>query len=124
MSFAFAVFYEMRAASLRGSPSQAKSLSQKLLQLQQEAGQYAVPNDFGARLSQAGAVNLNASTSHDATQYTASLPSNKLELWFALEADRFQVLQSRPSSHFTLLYTETWYNARCYKTARPLAYSR
>ena len=87
-----AVFYEMRAASLRGSPRQAKSLSQNLLKLQQEAGQYAVPNDFGARLSQAGAVNLNASTSHDATQYTASLPSNKLELWFALEADRFQVI--------------------------------
>ena len=82
----------MREASLRGSPSQAKKHLQELLKLQQEAGQYAVPNDFGARLSQAGAVNLNASTSHDATQYTASLPSNKLELWFALEADRFQVM--------------------------------
>ena len=86
-----AVFYEMRSASQAGSSGVAMKLSGKLLGLQQEAGQFSVPNDFGARLSQAGAVNLNASTSQDATQYTASLPSNMLELWFALEADRFKV---------------------------------
>lgn len=39
----------------------------------------------------AGAVGLNASTSHDSTRYIASLPSNVLELWFALESERFQV---------------------------------
>ena len=50
-----------------------------------------MPNDFGAQLSQAGAVGLNASTSHDATKYYISMPVNKLELWFALEAERFRV---------------------------------
>ena len=44
------------------------------------------------RLTREGAVGLNASTSQDATQFVASMPSNKLELWFALEADRFQVV--------------------------------
>ncbi len=29
-------------------------------------------------------------TSHDSTKYFVSLPANKLELWFALEAERFR----------------------------------
>lgn len=46
-------------------------------------------NEFDEIVTRAGAVGLNASTSSDATQYYYSLPSNKAELWFALEADRF-----------------------------------
>lgn len=65
--------------------------NQQLLDLQNQAGQYAVGNEYGARFTQAGSLGLNASTSHDATKYHVSLPSNKLELWFALEAERFQV---------------------------------
>ncbi len=45
-------------------------------------------------------MGLNASTSHDCTRYFLSLPSNKLELWFALEAQRFQ------SPVFRQLYSE------------------
>lgn len=82
----------------------SKGLAQKLLDLQKDAGVYAVPNDFGARLSQAGAVGLNATTSQDATQYMASLPSNKLELWFAMEADRFQV---QHLAHLAIIFTKT-----------------
>jgi predicted Zn-dependent peptidase len=58
--------------------------------LQEAAGALLVPNAYGALLQSSGAVGLNASTSHDATRYYVSLPSNKLELWFALEAERFQ----------------------------------
>ena len=36
-----------------------------------------------------GAAGLNASTGEDATQYYYSLPANRLELWFNLEAQRF-----------------------------------
>ena len=50
----------------------------------------AQPNAYGALLSREGALGLNASTSHDATRYYVSLPSNKLELWFAMEAGRFR----------------------------------
>ena len=32
---------------------------------------------------------MNAGTSYDSTQYTFSLPSNKLELWFSMESSRF-----------------------------------
>ena len=50
-----------------------------------------MPNAYGALLQRQGAVGLNAATSHDSTKYYCSLPANKLELWFALEAERFQV---------------------------------
>lgn len=54
-----------------------------------EAQELVQSNEFDEIVSRAGAVGLNASTSSDATQYYYSLPSNKAELWFALEADRF-----------------------------------
>ena len=78
---------------MRDSPSTTRTaqLSQKLLQLQAQAAAFSVPNEFGARLSREGAVGLNATTSHDATKYYTALPANKLELWFALEAERFRV---------------------------------
>ncbi len=67
-------------------------LAQRFMRLQRQAGELSVSNGYGALLSRAGAVGLNASTSHDATKFYISLPSNKLELWFALEAERFQVV--------------------------------
>jgi predicted Zn-dependent peptidase len=59
--------------------------------LQVAADELVVPNAFGALLQSAGGVGLNAATSQDSTRYFVSLPSNKLELWFALESQRFQV---------------------------------
>lgn len=50
-----------------------------------------MPNEYGALLQRQGGVGLNATTSHDATKYFVSLPANKLEYWFALESERFQV---------------------------------
>ena len=55
-----------------------------------------MPNAYGSLLQRSGAVGLNATTSHDAPKYFMSLPANKLELWFALEAERFQVLPLCP----------------------------
>ena len=46
-------------------------------------------NEFATRLSNEGAVGLNAFTSADQTAYIMSMPSNKLELWIAMEAERF-----------------------------------
>jgi predicted Zn-dependent peptidase len=37
-----------------------------------------------------GAVGLNASTGVDQTQYFLSYPSNRVELWFLMESDRFR----------------------------------
>jgi predicted Zn-dependent peptidase len=52
------------------------------------AGKYVVPNQFSEIAEQNGAVNLNASTGEDSTQYFWSMPSNRLELWAYLESGR------------------------------------
>lgn len=66
-----------------------------------QAEELVEPNAFGAMLQKNGAVGLNATTSHDATKYFMSLPANMLELWFALEAERFQVRLSMLPQHYT-----------------------
>ncbi len=50
---------------------------------------FVKPNEYTRVLEENGAVGLNASTETDATQYFYSLPSNRLELWFLMESQRF-----------------------------------
>ena len=73
----------------------AQKLDDQMRGLEEQAAAFSIPNEFGAILSQAGAVGLNATTSHDATRYFMAMPANKLELWFALEAERFRVSKQR-----------------------------
>jgi predicted Zn-dependent peptidase len=81
------VFMESLAAP---SKKKANVLKDRLDMMQTEASQLAMSNAFGSLLMREGAVGLNAATSHDSTKYYCSMPSNKIELWFALEAERFQ----------------------------------
>ena len=80
------VFYSMLETK---SGKEIAALQKRLDALQNEAAALSVPNAYGALLSREGAVGLNASTTHDSTKYYCSLPANKLELWFALESERF-----------------------------------
>jgi predicted Zn-dependent peptidase len=57
---------------------------------QEESKQYVVNNEFSQIIQQNGGTGLNASTGADFTNYFYSLPSNRAELWFNLEADRFK----------------------------------
>lgn len=86
-----AVFYSKQQAEASGRMAAAEQLGERLQQLEQQAAAFSTPNEFGSILSQAGAVGLNATTSHDATRYFMAMPINKLELWFAMEAERFRV---------------------------------
>lgn len=54
-----------------------------------EANEYVVPGAFSQTLEAEGATGLNAGTSKDYTMYMMSLPSNKVELWMAMESERF-----------------------------------
>lgn len=80
------VFYSMLEAK---SGNEVAKLQKRLDALLAEASALSVPNAYGALLSREGAVGLNASTTHDSTKYYCSMPANKLELWFALESERF-----------------------------------
>src|ERR1035438_3317274 len=50
---------------------------------------YVVPNDYLRIIETNGGAGLNAGTSLDSTQYYYSLPSNRIELWFLMESQRF-----------------------------------
>ncbi len=47
------------------------------------------PNQYFQTVSREGSVGLNAQTWADRTRYYISLPSNRVELWMALESERF-----------------------------------
>ena len=66
-----------------------RALSEQLQAGIDKAQSYVVPNEYPRIVEENGGVGLNAETSYDATQYFYSLPSNRLELWFLLESQRF-----------------------------------
>jgi predicted Zn-dependent peptidase len=66
-----------------------EQLASQFKQAQQEAQKYLVHDEYEETFSREGSAGFNAYTSHDATQYIVSLPSNKVELWMTMESDRF-----------------------------------
>jgi predicted Zn-dependent peptidase len=53
-----------------------------------EQKKLTVENELDRIYTENGAVGMNASTGQDLTTYHVSLPSNKIELWARIEADR------------------------------------
>jgi len=85
-------FLALRAERLRRpKPDGAKlrALEEAFTKAQDEARAFVVPNEIGDIVERAGGQGLNAFTGFDQTVYICSLPSNRLELWATLEADRF-----------------------------------
>lgn len=76
----------------RGGASEEKvsAASARLVELSQRAGKYVVKGEIDGLYSRNGGVGLNASTSADMTNYYVSLPSNRLELWAAIESERMR----------------------------------
>ena len=56
----------------------------------QLAAQYFIPNEYDKLMSVIGAEGTNAFTSNDVTCYTEDIPSNQVENWAKIQADRFQ----------------------------------
>ncbi len=70
--------------------------AEKLAQLKKEwqdsiaaADKFVIKNQFGEIVESHGGVGMNAGTSYDDTSYMYSMPSNMIELWAAIESDRF-----------------------------------
>ncbi len=90
-----ALFREMdqiheRALSARAAGDTAgwSALMTEVEALEDSARAFVVPNEFDRILTRAGAQGLNATTTSEATTYFVELPANRVELFFALEADR------------------------------------
>jgi len=79
-------------AALRESgppdPDGVSELMDRLKAREDSARALVIPNQFDRILSRNGARGLNAMTTAETTTYFVELPSNRLELWFALEGDR------------------------------------
>jgi predicted Zn-dependent peptidase len=69
---------QMRVDMLRAQVRIAIDTAQRL----------AAPPDYRRILEENGAVDLNASASTVATEFSCSLPSNRTELWFLMESQR------------------------------------
>jgi predicted Zn-dependent peptidase len=77
-----------KAKREKGDAALVARLEKDLADLEKEAGKYVVKEEFAQLYNRNGGANYNAYTSKDGTTYLISLPSNKLELWAAIEADR------------------------------------
>lgn len=87
-----AIYKELRAEELKGPQADSAALAAltaKFEAAQQRCDSLVVDNEFSIIVEREGGIDLNAGTGYDETSYQSSFPSNKLELWFALESRRF-----------------------------------
>ncbi|MDA8414920.1 MAG: pitrilysin family protein [Desulfobacteraceae bacterium] len=79
-----------KARREKGDKARIAELEKQAAKLQAEAEKYVIKDEFFELYAKNGGVGYNAFTSRDGTTYLINLPSNKLELWAAIESDRMQ----------------------------------
>lgn len=86
------VYQEWLREKYSATPDEERmtELMARFEEYKEAASDYVITNQFDEIVSGEGATGLNAFTSADATGYFYSLPQNRAELWFSLEADRFK----------------------------------
>lgn len=70
-------------------PKQIAGIQAELQTAMDKANSYVIPNEFDRIVEGNGGVGMNAATSEDSTNYFYNFPSNRIELWFLLESQRF-----------------------------------
>ncbi|MDR3141913.1 MAG: insulinase family protein [Tannerellaceae bacterium] len=69
--------------------AERKALYARIDSISQEASKIAIPNEYDKLMSAIGAQGTNAFTSYDVTAYIEDIPSNEIENWAIIQADRF-----------------------------------
>ncbi|MCP4584193.1 MAG: insulinase family protein [candidate division Zixibacteria bacterium] len=86
------IYMELRSERNKGRLADSSRLAE-LLKAYDDAREASFelvePNEFSQIVEREGGVGLNAGTSMDFTMYITSYPSNRLELWMAMESARF-----------------------------------
>lgn len=85
-------FVKLRNEKVKGrlsSPELVAKYQEDFTKADEETKQWVESNEFADVIKRAGGVGMNANTQSDSTRFYYSLPSNKMELWFSLESDRF-----------------------------------
>jgi len=78
-----------RNRGVKADPKKIEALEAELKAAGEKANSLVEPNLYPRIIEQNGGAGMNAQTGVDATEYFYSLPSNRLELWFLLESERF-----------------------------------
>lgn len=78
---------EERVKGRRADAAQLERLEAALAKAIEKANSFVDQNAFTREIERNGGVGFNASTALDYTNYFYSLPSNRTELWFALQSE-------------------------------------
>jgi predicted Zn-dependent peptidase len=78
-----------RNRGVKADPQKVAALEAELKAAEEKSDSLVEPNLYPRIIEQNGGEGMNAQTSWDSTEYYYSLPSNRLELWFLLESQRF-----------------------------------
>jgi len=71
-------------------PALRRQMYHAIDSVSQLAARYFIPNEYDKLMSAIGAEGTNAYTSNDVTCYTEDIPSNEVDNWALIQADRFQ----------------------------------
>ncbi len=78
-----------RNKGFRSDKAKIASLEAALKDAIATADSFVESNEYDRIVESNGGVGMNAGTSEDNTQYFYSFPSNRIELWFLMESERF-----------------------------------
>src|SRR5580693_6674918 len=85
----YASLEEERRKDLRADPHKMETLEARVKSAIDKAELYVEPNAYPRIIEENGGVGMNAGTSLESTNYFYNFPSNRIELWFLLESQRF-----------------------------------
>ncbi len=71
-------------------PEARKAAYHGIDSVSQVAARYFIPNEYDKLMAAIGAQGTNAFTSNDVTCYVEDIPSNEIDNWAKIQADRFQ----------------------------------
>jgi predicted Zn-dependent peptidase len=78
-----------RNKAFRADPKKIEALEAELKAAIAKADSYVESNEYDRIVESNGGVGMNAGTAEDQTTYFYSFPSNRIELWYLLESERF-----------------------------------
>ena len=70
--------------------AERKAIYHQIDSISYEASKISIPNEYDKLMASIGASGTNAYTSYDVTCYTENIPSNQIDIWAKIQADRFQ----------------------------------
>ena len=95
-------------------PEERKAIYHQIDSISLEASKLSIPNEYDKLMASIGASGTNAYTSYDVTCYVENIPSNQIEAWAKIQADRFEncVLRGFHTELETIYEEFNMYNAQ------------